>query len=101
MLRNPWNNWKQTETWSRRQISYTYIMTSKFAYRRQISYTYIMTSKFDYRSDLAPVAPPFDCTDGVRADETRGIANKFTIFFSDKLAAMQQGFIPHEMEGWR
>ena len=67
-----------------------------------VDQVHIMVGKFDYRSDLAPVAPPLDCTDGVRADETRGIANKFTIFFSDKLAAMQQqGFIPHEMEGWR
>jgi len=67
-----------------------------------VDQVHIMVGKFDYRSDLALVAPPLDWTDGVNADETRGITNLQSFFFYAKLAAMQpQGFIPHEMEGRR
>lgn len=46
-----------------------------------VDQVHIMVGKFDYRSDLALVAPPLDWTDGVNADETRGITNLQSFFF--------------------
>jgi len=50
-----------------------------------VDQVHIMVGKFDYRSDLALVAPPLDWTDGVNADETRGITNLQSFFFLPSL----------------
>jgi len=57
-----------------------------------VDQVHIMVGKFDYRSDLALVAPPLDWTDGVNADETRGITNLQSFFFCQACRNATTGF---------